>query len=171
MILRYVDSLNNEVNWKLNRNTLKGDDLKAETTRAQLALPTLDVHEAPRKITEEEREFKAYRTLRDEWANARHEGARKARAAKVRPHHFFQCSSTDVQYLGFTEGRGGCREEEVNSLPHPSSSFIALLVIFIHAITPHFMYSKTGHVFAISMHYATTMIAQAQRTCARKQTM
>ena len=84
MTLRYVDSLNNEVNWKLNQNTLKGDDLKAETTRAQLALPTLDVHEAPRKITEEEREFKAYRTLRDEWANARHEGARKARAAKVR---------------------------------------------------------------------------------------
>ncbi|KAI0815057.1 60S ribosomal protein L13, partial [Irpex lacteus] len=59
-----------------------GDDLKAEITRAQVALPDPYVREAPRKITEEEREFKAYRTIRDEWASARHEGARKARAAK-----------------------------------------------------------------------------------------
>ncbi|KAI0094812.1 ribosomal protein L13e [Irpex rosettiformis] len=59
-----------------------GDDLKAGTTRAAVALPNPYVHEAPRKITEDEREFKAYRTLRDGWANARHEGARKARAAK-----------------------------------------------------------------------------------------
>ena len=40
-------------------------------------------HEAPRKITDEEREFKAYRALRDGRAAARHEGKRKARQAKV----------------------------------------------------------------------------------------
>jgi len=59
-----------------------GDDLKAETTR--IGVPVVDpyVHEAPRKITDEERSFEAYSTLRTARANARHEGARKARAAK-----------------------------------------------------------------------------------------
>ena len=65
-------------------STLQAEDLSAETTRQTLALPSPFTHEPPRKITEEEREFKAYRTLRDEWANAKHEGKRKARAAKVR---------------------------------------------------------------------------------------
>jgi len=59
-----------------------GDDLKAETTRAALALPVALEHEAPRKITEEERNFEAYRTLRNERANARYEGVRKIRKAK-----------------------------------------------------------------------------------------
>ena len=40
--------------------------------------------EAPRQITDEERSFEAYKTLRENWARARHEGARKARQAKVR---------------------------------------------------------------------------------------
>jgi len=39
--------------------------------------------EAPRKITAAEKEFKAFRTLRIARANQRHEGVRKARAAKV----------------------------------------------------------------------------------------
>ncbi|KAI0348549.1 60S ribosomal protein L13 [Trametopsis cervina] len=59
-----------------------GDDLTAEITRVGVSLPDPYVHEGPRKITEEEREFEAYRTIRNEWANAKHEGARKARAAK-----------------------------------------------------------------------------------------
>lgn len=60
------------------------DDLKeASTTRAPLALPEAYLAEAPRKITDEERQFEAYRTLRTERANARYEGVRKARAAKV----------------------------------------------------------------------------------------
>ncbi|EAU93165.1 ribosomal protein large subunit 13 [Coprinopsis cinerea okayama7 len=59
-----------------------GDDLKAATTRAPLPLPTGVAPEAPRKITDEERAFKAYRTLRDAQAWQRHEGARKVRAAK-----------------------------------------------------------------------------------------
>ena len=61
----------------------QGDDLTAATTRASVPLPTAFVPEAPRKITEEEREFQAYRTLRNERATARHEGKRKVREAKV----------------------------------------------------------------------------------------
>jgi len=59
-----------------------GDDLNAETTRATVALPDPYVHEAPRKISDEEREFKAYRALRDARAAARNEGMRKIRLAK-----------------------------------------------------------------------------------------
>lgn len=58
------------------------DDLTAATTRAAFPLPESYVAEAPRKITEEERSVEAYRTLRIARANARHEGARKARVAK-----------------------------------------------------------------------------------------
>jgi hypothetical protein len=62
--------------------------LTAETIRTQLPLPDPYVHEEPRKITDEEREFKAYRALRDGRAQARHEGMRKVRAQKVRaPSH------------------------------------------------------------------------------------
>ncbi|KAF8528013.1 60S ribosomal protein L13 [Hysterangium stoloniferum] len=59
-----------------------GDDLTTTTTRLPIALPNPYVPEPPRKITAEEREFKAYRALRDARAQARHEGARKVRAAK-----------------------------------------------------------------------------------------
>jgi hypothetical protein len=50
----------------------------------QRPLPDPYVHEGPRKITDEEREFKAYRALRDGRAQARHEGKRKIRVQKVR---------------------------------------------------------------------------------------
>ncbi|KAJ3721472.1 ribosomal protein L13e [Lentinula raphanica] len=59
------------------------EDLSASTTRVTLPLPESYPTEAPRKITAEEREFEAYKTLRTARANARHEGARKARAAKI----------------------------------------------------------------------------------------
>ncbi|RDX55757.1 60S ribosomal protein L13 [Polyporus arcularius HHB13444] len=59
-----------------------GDDLTAATTRATIPLPPSALPEAPRKITEEEREFQAYRTLRNERATARNEGKRKVREAK-----------------------------------------------------------------------------------------
>lgn len=62
---------------------MQGDDLTAETTRIAPALPEAIPHEAPRKITEEEREFKAYRTLRDARATQRHAGAKKVRETKV----------------------------------------------------------------------------------------
>ncbi|KAJ8454220.1 hypothetical protein ONZ45_g19387 [Pleurotus djamor] len=65
----------------------KGDsspeDLKADTTRAAIPLPDSFVAEAPRKITQEERDFEAYKTLRNARASKRYEGARKVRAAKV----------------------------------------------------------------------------------------
>jgi len=59
-----------------------GDELKAEITRLPPSIPDSYVHEAPRKITAEEREFKAFRALRDARANQRNEGKRKLRAAK-----------------------------------------------------------------------------------------
>jgi len=58
------------------------EELKAQTTRALLPLPTVAPSERPRKITAEERGFEAYRALRVARANKRHEGARKLRAAK-----------------------------------------------------------------------------------------
>ena len=63
---------------------IQGEELTAPTTRSTLPIPSSFVREEPRKITEEEREFQAYRTLRNERAAARHEGARKVREAKVR---------------------------------------------------------------------------------------
>jgi len=59
-----------------------GDDLKAETTQAPIPLPQVYTHESPRKITEEERQLNAYRTLREARAAKRYEGARKAREQK-----------------------------------------------------------------------------------------
>ncbi|KAK0232959.1 60S ribosomal protein L13 [Armillaria fumosa] len=67
---------------KPKKGDSSADDLKAATTRAAFPLPESYAAEAPRKITEEERSFEAYRTLRIARTNARHEGARKARAAK-----------------------------------------------------------------------------------------
>jgi len=64
----------------------KGDstaeELKAETTRLALPLPPAVELEQPRKITAEEREFKAYRALRDARAEQRHAGAKKLRQQK-----------------------------------------------------------------------------------------
>jgi len=59
-----------------------GDDLNVPTTRINLGLPPPFTPEAPRKITEEERNFNAATTLRDAKFRARHEGQRKLRAAK-----------------------------------------------------------------------------------------
>ncbi|PAV21933.1 60S ribosomal L13 [Pyrrhoderma noxium] len=59
-----------------------GDDLIAATTRIALPLPSGAAHEAPRQITAEEREFEAYRTLREYRSEARYEGRRKVRKAK-----------------------------------------------------------------------------------------
>jgi len=67
---------------KPKKGDSSAEDLKAPTTRAHVALPVAQPAEAPRKITAAEKEFKAFRTLRVARANQRHEGARKARAAK-----------------------------------------------------------------------------------------
>ncbi|CAA7258680.1 unnamed protein product [Cyclocybe aegerita] len=67
---------------KPKKGDSSADELKASFTRDSLALPDISPAEPPRKITAAEREFQAYKTLRTARANARHEGARKARAAK-----------------------------------------------------------------------------------------
>jgi len=59
-----------------------GDDLKAPTTRLAIALPDPYAAETPRKITSEELEFNAHKTLHDARIRARHEGVRKVRAQK-----------------------------------------------------------------------------------------
>jgi len=59
-----------------------GDDLTAATTRVAVPLPAVYQHEAPRKITDEEKQFEAYTTLRQQRGIARNEGARKVKAAK-----------------------------------------------------------------------------------------
>lgn len=78
-----------------------------------MALVDPYVPEAPRKITDEEREFKAYRTLRDSRAVARHEGKRKARQQKVRL-SFLVCA-TRLIFIYIERGRGG-QQEEVDPL-------------------------------------------------------
>jgi len=67
---------------KPKKGDSSAEDLKVPTTRAHIALPVAQPAETPRKITAAEKEFKAFRTLRVARANQRHEGARKARAAK-----------------------------------------------------------------------------------------
>ncbi|ETW87417.1 hypothetical protein HETIRDRAFT_407072 [Heterobasidion irregulare TC 32-1] len=67
---------------KPKKGDSSAEDLAAATTRQALPLPDPFVAEAPRKITSEEREFSAYKTLRNSRAAQRYEGARKARAAK-----------------------------------------------------------------------------------------
>ncbi|KAK7059028.1 60S ribosomal protein L13 [Paramarasmius palmivorus] len=67
---------------KPKKGDSSADDLKAATTRQTIPLPEAYPAESPRKITDEERNFEAYKTLRHARADARYEGARKARAAK-----------------------------------------------------------------------------------------
>ncbi|KAF9518255.1 hypothetical protein BS47DRAFT_1338528 [Hydnum rufescens UP504] len=67
---------------KPNKGDSSTEDLAAATTRASIPLPPAVVPEAPRKITEEEREFGAYRTLREAAAESRHAGAKKIRQQK-----------------------------------------------------------------------------------------
>ncbi|KAK8866152.1 hypothetical protein IAR55_001303 [Kwoniella newhampshirensis] len=59
-----------------------GDDLTAHITRDSLPLPAPYTAEAPRAITDEEKEFSAFTTLRQARADQRNEGQRKKRAAE-----------------------------------------------------------------------------------------
>ena len=97
----------------------QGEELSAATTRANLSIPEAYVHEAPRRITDEERGFKAYRTLREERGRARSEGQRKLREAKVRTFSLRLVASSDVR-VTLVEGGGGGEQEEVDlcSLSH-----------------------------------------------------
>jgi large subunit ribosomal protein L13e len=59
---------------------LQGDDLTAHITRAVPSIPSTYEAEAPRAITEEEKEVDAFTTLRLARAAQRNEGQRKKRA-------------------------------------------------------------------------------------------
>ncbi|KZT55953.1 ribosomal protein L13e [Calocera cornea HHB12733] len=59
-----------------------GEDLKAKTERGPIALPLAFVREEPRAITDEERDFEAFRALRVARSDARNAGKRKMRAQK-----------------------------------------------------------------------------------------
>ncbi len=105
------------------KNHPQPDDLKAPTTRQPLPLPPSSVPEQPRKITQEEREFNAYKTLRNYRAEARFEGARKIRAAKV-SHSPLLLVRLLRSYYGFLEGGRGGSQEEVVSCSFPITSIL-----------------------------------------------
>lgn len=58
----------------------QGDDLTAHITRDLPSLPASYAPEAPRAITDEEKEVEAFKTLRNARADKRNEGQRKKRA-------------------------------------------------------------------------------------------
>lgn len=121
---------------------LQGDDLKAKTTHLPIPLPPSTIPEAPRAITEEERKFKAYRTLRDARANKRHEGVRKIRKARVRVSLLsLFLALTDILYFmrALLERRRRSKQEEVKIAPtlHLHSSFSSF---------PLFMFTFVFHV-------------------------
>lgn len=97
---------------------MQAEELKADTTRAQLALPNVYEAEAPRAITEDEKNFDAFLTLRRVRADKRNAGQRKKRADAVSR---AVCPSTTLALAhltllslcrGFAEGRrGGCLQE------------------------------------------------------------
>ncbi|KAL7007506.1 60S ribosomal protein L13 [Cystobasidiomycetes sp. EMM_F5] len=69
---------------KSKKGDSTGDDLKAETTNvlsAAFPLPPSSVAEKPRAITQEEKDFNAYATLRKEQSDARYVGVRAKRIA------------------------------------------------------------------------------------------
>jgi len=61
----------------------QAEELKADTTRSSLALPNVYEAEAPRAITEDEKNFDAFLTLRRVRADKRNAGQRKKRADAV----------------------------------------------------------------------------------------
>lgn len=70
------------VHGKPKAGDAQGDDLTAHITRDLPALPATYVAEAPRAITAEEKEFKAFTALRQARSDARHAGKRAKRAAE-----------------------------------------------------------------------------------------
>jgi len=104
--------------------------------------------EAPRKITAAEKEFKAFRTLRVARANQRHEGVRKARAAKV---------STNVG-VGLTIFLTSCfsdLDRKRRRKPQRRSKFVFVVLTFSF---PSCSYPLTSEAANIALYaYATNM--------------
>ncbi|KAI0274716.1 ribosomal protein L13e-domain-containing protein [Gloeopeniophorella convolvens] len=118
---------------KPKKGDSSAEDLNAPTTRQTLPIPSSFVAEEPRKITQEERDFNAYKTLRNSRAEARYEGARKIRAAKAS--HIFTHPLAYPLILFFARiegGRGGSQEEVI--------MYLLLTALFYALPCPH---SKT----------------------------
>ncbi|KIK70914.1 hypothetical protein GYMLUDRAFT_210549 [Collybiopsis luxurians FD-317 M1] len=113
---------------KKGDSSASADDLSAATTRVTLPLPESYPAEPPRKITAEERSFEAYQTLRTARANARHEGVRKARAAKASFFLIFSLLLTVGLIFLSTERRRGSRQEKVIVLAYNMIFFLASCV-------------------------------------------
>jgi len=67
---------------KPKKGDATAEELRLETTRAAIPIPSSLTPEQPCKITKEEREFNAYRALREARAEQRHAGAKKLRQQK-----------------------------------------------------------------------------------------
>ena len=125
---------------------LQADDLKAETTRQTLALPAAFTPEEPRKITEEEKGFEAFKTLRVARADQRYEGARKKRQQKVCPRCY---SYSDPADLFSPLCRRTRRRQRRRSKPVTFASLCSLIVLSMLPLLPslglHLYTSKSGH--------------------------
>lgn len=125
----------------------QAEDLTATTSRAPIPLPAIYQSEAPRKITSEEQEFEAFKTLRTARANQRHEGARKARAAKVRRVQFSVLPTNSR--LHTERGRRGSKEE-VDYCTF--SSFFLRLSLSKFCTTCHILHTMPmPHYYAVNM--------------------
>ena len=111
---------------------IQGDDLTAATTRETLALPDPYEHEAPRKITDEEREFSAYKTLREQRGFARNEGKRKLRAAKVRQFYFSTLEVADWEPNDRKRKRRPTRRSKGPPIP-----FLTVVVLLLYTLSPY----------------------------------
>ncbi|TFY82342.1 hypothetical protein EWM64_g1683 [Hericium alpestre] len=67
---------------KPKKGDSSAEELAAPTIRQAVPLPQTFTPEAPRKIASEEKEFDAYKTLRNARADQRYDGKRRARAQK-----------------------------------------------------------------------------------------
>jgi large subunit ribosomal protein L13e len=138
-----------------------GDALVAATTRLALPLPPSVIPEQPREITEEEREFKAYRALRDARAEQRHAGVKKIRQQKVRP---ICRSNTNLPLILFnlTERGGGSSKEEVNtptSTWHSVNTVARLLCFFLAFV------QLTRHPLSYGHAITDYCLLRAHRIC------
>ena len=124
----------------------------------QLVLEDPYVHEEPRKITKEEREFNAYRALRDGRAQARHEGKRKARQAKVRRLYLRLYVYRSLLTSNVEGGRRG-QQEEINGSVVPFLLFLSTVCPChapMYSCTLKINPSTAQHLFHAIRHHTSS---------------
>lgn len=114
------------------------EELKADTTRAKVPLPESIPVEKPRKITAEEKEFKAFRALRDARANQRHAGIRKVRQQKVRVIMHLRCYIANEFY------------RKTRKRQPRKSSCLYMLFFLYRRFPPDFWISSPAYFHSIS---------------------